>query len=145
MFYLIFVNNKMTSNEKFGDQKEKLIYPYLQGMYPGIEKQEYKYAPIDFIRELDGMEKIAIELKGRRNAYNRYPTTLITLHKIVQGDILFRKGFTVKYFFMFTDGVYCYDHTVDSLELPQTGIRGVPHCLININELTHVCDISDLK
>ena len=61
---------------------------------------------MDFINS-----KIIAELKSRRNKYNQYPDTMCGYNKIQQAEQSYKsnKGKEYKFYFLFTDGLYCWD------------------------------------
>lgn len=58
-------------------------------------------------------EKICVELKTRRNVYNKYPTTMIGVNKL-----LYCKDKDKEFYFcfLFTDGLYYWKYDVNDLE-----------------------------
>lgn len=92
----------------FGTNSECLLLPTLQGLWGSdLEYSTDKYATIDFTSNTH-----LVELKTRRNSFNKYPTTMIGKNKI---DYLLKnekKGIVV---FKFTDGLYYLEITTDNI------------------------------
>lgn len=61
--------------------------------------------------------KIIGELKSRTNNYSRYPTTFFGYNKIKY--LLGKEGETrdFKFYFLFTDGLYCWDYKEGEYEI----------------------------
>ena len=60
----------------WGEQQQKKIFPILEAKWNGLRPQG-RYAKYDAVNETTN-----IEIKSRKNAYDAYPTTLLTLNKI---------------------------------------------------------------
>jgi hypothetical protein len=58
-------------------------------------------------------EKICVELKTRRNAYNKYPTTMIGINKLEYCE---DKDKDFYFCFSFTDGLYYWKYDKNDLE-----------------------------
>ena len=66
-----------------------------------INGEKRNFDVIDFI---DKTNKVGIELKSRTNAYNTYPTTFITKHKIdVMRKLMKKKDYEIFLYFVFRD------------------------------------------
>lgn len=83
---------------QYGLTKEEEILIIIKEYFndDNIYKSVNKYDKYDFINK---DKNIIYELKSRRNSYNKYPTTLISLDKI-------DKDYENIFIFNFTDGVY---------------------------------------
>lgn len=60
----------------WGEDQQKKIYPILKSRWLNL-KEQARYSKYDFISETVNME-----VKSRKNAYNKYPTTLLTCNKV---------------------------------------------------------------
>jgi len=60
----------------WGEEQQKKIFPILERKWKGLRPQG-RYAKYDAVNETTN-----IEIKSRKNAYDAYPTTLLTLNKI---------------------------------------------------------------
>lgn len=60
----------------WGEEQQKKIFPILEAKWKGLRPQG-RYAKYDAVNETTN-----IEIKSRKNAYDAYPTTLLTLNKI---------------------------------------------------------------
>jgi hypothetical protein len=65
-----------------------------------IKKHEERYSTYDFYDD-----KYKYELKTRTNAYNTYPTTIVSVSKLVVEKVIF--------LFKFTDGLYYIKYKKD--------------------------------
>lgn len=83
----------------FGIAQEDLVLPKLKDFFKKeIKKSENRFAKCDFYDE-----EYNYEMKSRTNAYNKYPTTMITEDKIAgEKKIIF--------LFNFTDGLYYIEY-----------------------------------
>jgi len=61
---------------KWGEEQQKKIFPALERKWKDLRPQG-RYAKYDAVNDTTN-----IEIKSRKNAYNAYPTTLLTLNKI---------------------------------------------------------------
>jgi hypothetical protein len=103
-------NQTYISDKSFGDYNEIKLLNYLNCvLYPNDKFNMFKneHSTMDFING-----KIIAELKSRRNRYNQYPDTMCGLNKINQAKASAEKGKDIKYkfYFLFTDGLYCWDY-----------------------------------
>ena len=75
------------------------------------------------------------ELKSRRNTYSQYPTTMVGYNKveIAEKDT----EHTYKFYFLFTDGLYCWTYHKDQYEVREGGLREnrKPYAFIPIKHL----------
>jgi len=60
----------------WGEQQQQKIFTILEAKWKGLRPQG-RYAKYDAVNETTN-----IEIKSRKNSYNAYPTTLLTLNKI---------------------------------------------------------------
>lgn len=100
-----------------------------------------RYAVFDYE---DKTNKILIELKSRTNTRDRYPTTVVGLNKIKEGQKKRAEGYAVYIVFNFTDGIY-YQKLDDSpLTVKEGGRfdRGRPELSMqvhyNVNQLSRL-------
>jgi len=64
------------SDYLFGEKQQKRIFPILEKKWEGIVPQK-RYAKYDAVSE-----SVNIEIKSRKNRWNSYPTTMLTMNKI---------------------------------------------------------------
>jgi hypothetical protein len=92
---------------RFGICKEFEILPVISKYFKSnIVRSNEKYNKYDFY---DSTNKY--ELKSRNNEYNKYPTTLIAVDKVINDSLIF--------LFNFTDGLYYIkyeSHIFDTFE-----------------------------
>ena len=60
----------------WGEAQQRKIMPILKDKWQGIQEQD-RWSKYDFISD-----DVNIEVKSRKNAYNQYPTTLLTCNKV---------------------------------------------------------------
>ena len=60
----------------WGEAQQRKIMPTLKQKWNDIEEQD-RWSKYDFISP-----SVNIEVKSRKNAYNKYPTTLLTCNKV---------------------------------------------------------------
>ena len=106
-------NSIYKDDKNFGDYNEIKLLDYLNTiLYPERKFNMFKneHSTMDFING-----EIIAELKSRRNKYKQYPDTMCGLNKIKQAEKSQEKGKDVKYkfYFLFTDGLYCWDFNKD--------------------------------
>tara|TARA_R100000808_G_C2100261_1_gene117584 strand:+ start:419 stop:826 length:408 start_codon:yes stop_codon:yes gene_type:complete len=90
----------------------------------------------DIIDFKDSDKKIAVEVKGRRIKSTQYEDTIITKGKIMEGYKLMDSGWSVYYFFVFTDKVLSHKlKEGDSWKVKITGTNHIEHFLIPVNTL----------
>lgn len=126
----------------FGAEAEAHYFPVFQQLFPTLQRIKNPYAAFDFETP---DKSTAIELKARRFAHDKYPTTMIGVSKIRYAN---RFPDTTYFFaFAFTDGLYWirYDPVLFStFEVKEGGRydRGRPeinqYCYIPIEKL-EVC------
>jgi hypothetical protein len=72
---------------RFGLANQRKITPLLQNYFGSITHDEARWAKYDYYNDTS-----VFELKTRKNTKNKYPTTLMTCNKVVEGetrDIIF--------------------------------------------------------
>jgi len=90
----------------------------------------------------DKDNKIIVEVKERKNTYNKYPTTMIGENKFIKAKDYYDKGYKVLFVFKFTDGIYYYEFCDEKLKIDIGGRcdRGRPeykkYVYISIDKLT---------
>ena len=72
-----------------------------------ITKSPNKFAVLDFFSK---KYRTKCEVKGRRNNYSTYPTTMLGSNKTDEAKSLYKKGYTILFFFDFKDGLYYFDY-----------------------------------
>ena len=102
-------NPTYRNDKSFGTTNEIKLLNYLNTtLYPDDKFSMFKneHSTMDFINS-----NIIAELKSRRNKYNQYPDTMCGYNKIKQAEQSYKsnKGKEYKFFFLFTDGLYCWD------------------------------------
>lgn len=112
----------------------------IQTLDAGLQRDTDRYAPFDYRNEGN---TIFVELKTRTNAYNKYPTTMIPLHKVKIAESNMDK--TYYFAFKYTDGIYYIQYNknrFDTYEVKEGGRwdRGAPelrqYVYIPIEDLT---------
>lgn len=83
---------------RYGEQQQRAIFPLLEKKWNGIVPQG-RWAKYDAVSDT-----VNIEIKSRKNKYNAYPTTMLTMNKI--SDL----SKTQIFVFNFTDGVYYIEY-----------------------------------
>ena len=107
-------DNPTYKNDKsFGTKNEIKVLDYLNKvLYPNDKFNMFKnkHSTMDFINS-----KIIAELKSRRNKYTQYPDTMCGQNKLEQAEASYKlnKDKQYKFFFLFTDGLYCWDFNPD--------------------------------
>lgn len=89
----------------FGKEQETFIFRTLSKYFDKLQPTKGKYNDWDFE---DNDTKIKIELKSRRNSSKKYTSTILGSNKINKGAELIEKGWTIYYFFNFTDKLMFY-------------------------------------
>lgn len=95
--------SKKYSDLNFGKQKEMEIKNMLEAYFKTTLQISSKYNLIDFYND-----EIYIELKSRRNTYEKYNTTIIGKNKIDYCKSLNKKCYFV---FSYLDGIYFIEYT----------------------------------
>lgn len=131
--------NKLNRDLEFGFEKEKELLNKLKTLDPNINFSKNKFCCYDF-----ESDNTIIELKSRRNKYNKYPTTMIGNNKIKKFLSLDKDVYLV---FSFTDGIYyvkCDDELINECSINTGGRydRGKPelneYCYIPIKFLNPI-------
>jgi hypothetical protein len=71
----------------------------------------------------DKDNKIIVEVKKRYNTHDKYNTTMIGYNKYDRAEHYYKKGYTVLFCFVFTDGNYYYKFNNDKNLKPKIGGR----------------------
>ena len=111
--------NTMSFNRdiKFGELGEDNVLSIIENHTGAVFKPD-KYSPYDFYND-----EYIVEVKTRRNTYNKYPTTFLTQHKF---DTLMKDKRRKLFVFSFTDGVYFVEidkNNIDKLKQNDYGGR----------------------
>ena len=116
---------------QYGLKHELLLKPVLE-KFVGKELQGTKqFDTFDFVGE-----DITIELKSRKNCYNKYPITIVGMNKIEK----IKEGEKVLFVFNFTDGLYYWEYCENNFKVVNIKRRdrnnkGKPHLSIPITSL----------
>lgn len=86
---------------KWGIQQEARLYPHLKSYFSPDLVQTPPKSKYDF-----QAPNLLIEVKSRKNTYNKYPTTLITCNKVIS----IPDDTKIVFVFNFTDGVYYIEY-----------------------------------
>jgi hypothetical protein len=131
----------------FGKEKETELLPIIQRHLTDdtFMKIKNEYSTFDFVND---SRTIYVELKSRRNEYNKYPTSIVGYNKIAAAQHLFNeKKAEVYFYFSFIDGLYYWKFNPDELSLFQyrdvcrtdrNRIEKSNYCFIPIEYLTEV-------
>ena len=120
---------------KFGTAQEDLVLQKIQKFFErDIKKSEDRFAKSDFFDD-----EYYYELKSRKNAYSKYPTTMITEDKI-------REDKKLILLFNFTDGLYSIGYDKEKFSKYEKKMfsrvniswNEKPHVYIPIQDLTRV-------
>jgi len=140
MFYNYMLRD-FNDDYNFGIQNEEKLLDILRKPFPTIKntKELYNNPMCSYDMECDDF---LFELKSRRNAKNKFPTTFFEYNKTLKYDKLDKKLYI---FFMFSDGIYyiLYDKELFStfdkrtIQLERTGIYDRPStkCLVPVSLL----------
>ena len=93
---------------EFGFQKEDDLFSRIKDKYGENICKTAKTCRVDY-----ESEDVLIELKSRRNTYNKYPTTMISKSKI---EYMLKSGKRSICLFSFTDGLYNIEITENIIE-----------------------------
>ncbi len=122
---------------KFGLDKEQSVLEKLRLVFndPTIEKTAGKFCSWDFESKGTGCKW---ELKSRRNTKDKYPTTIIPVHKGKDGDIYFCFGFTDGLYYIKYDRERFSKYNVRTIKIYRTGKYDPPtdHYEIPVGDLT---------
>jgi hypothetical protein len=144
------MNNQYKLDLVFGEKSEKNTLESLKLLLNDDSLKHYnnKYSILDFCSE---KYNLICEVKGRRISSRQYPTTMIGCNKIKFAHKMFKKGYTILFFFDFTDGLFFFnyedfhsisEHKLYNEKMGGTFKRGLKemkmHCYIPICRLTKV-------
>jgi hypothetical protein len=117
----------------YGEKQEQKVFKIIEDSFEldSPLQKGTRYSKYDYYNN-----EINFELKSRKNQYNTYPTTMITMNKTSTDKELILV-------FNFTDGVYCiqYDSGIFSeFEVKPFSRAGIktdekPHYFIPVNKL----------
>lgn len=97
---------KFNKDLSFGEDKENTLISILENEGWVVDKQS-KTAVLDFMATNPEGEKCYIEVKSRKCASDKYPTTMIWLNKLKKAIEKWEKEQIKTYFFFqFTDSIY---------------------------------------
>lgn len=88
----------------WGEKKEFEVKKQLEEHWKCELIKTHKTNPLDFVSLHN---RLWVELKGRKNTKDKYPTTMIGYNKVVAGLKEIEKGYEVFFVFSFTDRL-CY-------------------------------------
>jgi hypothetical protein len=126
---------------EFGTAKECQVIPQLKEYFkePEMERSKDKYSPSDAYSPTTDYE-----IKSRRNAYSKYPTTIIGVNKI-RAKKPDRK---LVFVFHFTDGLYYIEYTEEVFSAFEVkNVKAIrrggnqtetPHYFVPIESLTRI-------
>ena len=118
-----------------GRKVEDELLPHLNKHFEcDFQRSDDIFDILDFRNE---EKKIIVEVKGRSNKSDQYPTTIITCGKLTEGLMEIERGYKVYYFFVFADkiGVLKLDPDDCDFNMKLTGTNHIPHYLIPIDRL----------
>lgn len=132
-------------DKAFGKQKEITIKEIINNKFNCAIKKLPPFHVYDFI---DKKTNTYFEHKGRRNEYNKYPTTMIGYNKI---EFIKKNPNNIYYFiFGFTDGNYYIKYDEELFKTFNVNIGGrndrekpeyKNYLYIPITALTNLCDV----
>lgn len=134
--------NRFEFNAKLwevGKKIEDAILPSLNEVF----KCDFKRSDdiFDIIDFYDDVNKVAVEVKGRRIPSTQYKDTIITKGKITKGYNLIDEDWKVYYVFVFTDKVlYTQLKENTSWKVKLTGTFGIEHFMIPVAELKELSE-----
>tara|TARA_A100001201_G_scaffold130078_2_gene115699 strand:+ start:505 stop:1206 length:702 start_codon:yes stop_codon:yes gene_type:complete len=102
-----FNHSVSIADREMGDENEKSFHKKLN-RWCGIKFKEDKkgWRVLDY---MNSANKIAVELKSRRNRKSQFPTTIIGYNKYQTARRYMMRGWKVFFFFKFTDGIYFWE------------------------------------
>jgi len=121
---------------ELGRKIEDEIRPYLNDFLEcEFERKDNIYDVLDFH---DEDKKTIVEVKGRTCDSKAWKETIITCNKITEGLMMMETGWTIYYFFVFTDKTMYFklDPKNCDFKMKYTGTRHIPHFLIPVDYLT---------
>jgi hypothetical protein len=117
----IYFINKMHQRKiedlSFGEKNEIKFKKFIQEKENiKVNKFRDKYSELDF-----RCDKRLMELKSRKNSYNRYWDTMCGYNKIIKARKKIAKGYSVEIYFLFTDGLYKWDFKENDFDVRKGG------------------------
>lgn len=107
-------NPAYTIDHKFGDEQELLNLPIISDFLNQKFRKTKRYFVFDYEND-----NTYVELKSRRNAKAKYPTTIVGKNKL---DYAKTCGKDVFFFFQFTDGLYYWKYNdEDNIKIAKGG------------------------
>ena len=111
------MNQKQQDDILYGEMEEDRLIDILNEKWNTNIKKLPSNHPLDFI---SGDGSFYIEIKARRNNYNKYPTTMIGYNKIKYAQYSNKKVF---FLFSFNDGMYQYEYNKNDKLIKAPGGR----------------------
>jgi hypothetical protein len=93
---------KFSDDKQLGDLEEERIIKVIEKKWDVKLFKNWRSSVIDFTTQNN---EYHIELKSRRNDYNKYPTTMVGYNKI---EYIKKHNLSCIFVFAFTDGDYYY-------------------------------------
>lgn len=128
-------NNNFKSDLSFGMAGEQIVLPKLRTFFQkDIRKESAKYCKWDYIDENGTL----YELKTRRVMSTSYPTTMLPVHKVVDGkEQYFVFNFTDKVMYIKYDKKKFESYTINGSVDGRFGYQrdAVPHYYIPVGDL----------
>jgi len=105
----LYSSNKMSIKQdlSFGFQREDELFSKMKDKYGENIRKTNAKCRVDY-----ESEDVEVELKSRRNTYNKYPTTMISKGKI---DYMMNNNKRSFCAFCFTDGLYHIEITPETI------------------------------
>ena len=99
------MNNIIKNNDlSFGENEELKNFEIIKNTFDITLKRSIdKYSLFDYVGD-----SCIVELKSRRNNYNKYPSTMIGYNKLEYAETIQKNIF---FCFSFTDGLYYWKYT----------------------------------
>jgi hypothetical protein len=113
----------LANDLKFGFSKEAEILPILKEFFgeESLEKTKDTFAVYDF----QGANT-RYELKSRRNAHNKYLTTIVPVSKSATENVVFVFGFTDGLFYIKYDSELFSKFNIKEVSVYRDGVMGRP-------------------
>lgn len=94
----------------------------------------------DILDFKDDDKKIIVEVKGRRNAHDKYKETIITASKITAGYLAIEQGYKVYFIFVFNNNKIFEYELKDgaAFNCKYTGTNCIQHYLIPLKECKEI-------
>ena len=131
-----------------GQQSEHQTLQVIQMLLDdaSLKKCPGKFAILDFYSK---RFRTKCEVKGRRNTYSAYPTSMLGANKTDEAEALSKKGYTILFFFDFSDGLYYFDYkdweTISSMEKYERKMGGTYRRGLREWKLYNYIPVSALK